>query len=374
MKKRIALIVLLILLLVVLAWGAWMIKHHMDYAITNAVFVDTEDIVNVGFQRVAGRIVSMSKKEGDWVRKGELLAKLDSKDYELSLKSLERKAEALEKSKEALEVKHSRIKPQSILSVERARARVEEVERSMESVREELEALKAQIEQLRRDRDRFWRLYKKRAVAKHDFEELDTKLKVAERKKKSLERKLDALALSRKIALKELEMAKEDMKKVKEVEKRIEETEKELLSLRERIKEAKLLISYCTLKSPITGRVAKKYKSVGDVVAPGEPIYALVDPRDIFILVLLEETKLKGVEPGCPAKIRIDALPGEEFEGVVESILPTSAAKFALVPRDISAGEFTKVVQRIPVKIRITKGDVDKLVVGMGGEVEIKRR
>ncbi len=57
----------------------------------------------------------------------------------------------------------------------------------------------------------------------------------------------------------------------------------------------------------------------------------------------------------------------------MEKILPTSAAKFALVPRDISAGEFTKVVQRIPVKVRITKGDVSKLVVGMGGEIEIKR-
>ena len=61
------------------------------------------------------------------------------------------------------------------------------------------------------------------------------------------------------------------------------------------------------------------------------------------------------------------------FEGVVEEISPASAATFALVPRDISAGEFTKVVQRIPVKIRIKKGNLSLLRVGMGGRVEIKR-
>jgi membrane fusion protein (multidrug efflux system) len=110
------------------------------------------------------------------------------------------------------------------------------------------------------------------------------------------------------------------------------------------------------------------------VVNPGMPVYALIDPKDIYILVLLEETKLKGVEVGCPAYIKIDAYPHMKYKGVVKEILPASAAKFALVPRDISAGEFTKVVQRMQVKVKITEGDTSKLVVGMGGEIEIKRK
>jgi membrane fusion protein (multidrug efflux system) len=89
--------------------------------------------------------------------------------------------------------------------------------------------------------------------------------------------------------------------------------------------------------------------------------------------VLLEESKLKGVQKGCKAYVRLDAYPNKVFEGVVEEISPASAATFALVPRDVSAGEFTKVVQRIPVKIRLTKGDMSLLRVGMGGEVEIRR-
>jgi len=138
--------------------------------------------------------------------------------------------------------------------------------------------------------------------------------------------------------------------------------------------EARVLLSYCRLKSPLSGYIAKRFHAVGDVVGPGEPVYAVVDFSKLYVLVLLEETKLRGVRPGCEARIRIDAYPGVEFRGVVTAVLPATAAKFALVPRDISAGEFTKVAQRVPVKIRITEGPVRLLRVGLGGEVEIRRK
>ena len=72
--------------------------------------------------------------------------------------------------------------------------------------------------------------------------------------------------------------------------------------------------------------------------------------------------------------LTLDAYPDKEFTGVVREVMPASAATFALVPRDISAGEFTKVAQRIPVRIEITGGDRSLLRVGLGGEVEIKRQ
>ena len=101
---------------------------------------------------------------------------------------------------------------------------------------------------------------------------------------------------------------------------------------------------------------------------------ALVNPNDLYIIALLEENKLSGVEPGSHAVIHIDAYSDQEWQGEVEQVLPASAATFALAPRDISAGEFTKVAQRIPVRIHITDGSLDKLHVGLGGEVEIKRQ
>ncbi|BAT71879.1 multidrug resistance protein A [Thermosulfidibacter takaii ABI70S6] len=372
--KRIALVVLILLTLLVLGYGGWMIKHHMDYAITNAVFVDTENIINVGFQRVGGRVVELTKREGDPVKKEEVIARIYDRDYRLAVEALEKEVEAAKEKKQELEVTLNRITPQLHFNVDKARDRVGALKEEIGSVKAEIGAVDAQIAQLRRDRKRYWNLYLKRAVAKHDFEAIDTRLKVALKKREALDKKLKALLLNLRAAKRDLKIAEEELKRIDETKRAIAELDKRIASLQAKLKDAKLQLSYCVLKSPITGRVAKKYVSVGDVVGPGIPVYALVDPKDIFILVLLEETKLEGVEPGCPAKIKIDAYPDEEYRGVVEKILPTSAAKFALVPRDISAGEFTKVVQRIPVKVKITEGDISKLVVGMGGEIEIKRR
>jgi len=132
-------------------------------------------------------------------------------------------------------------------------------------------------------------------------------------------------------------------------------------------------LKYTVLKAPFDGYIGKKFVSVGDSVKAGMPVYSIIKKDSFYINVLLEENKLKGIRVGSKARIKLDAYPDEEFEGVVEVINYATAAKYALVPRDISAGEFTKVVQRVPVKIRITKGKMELLRVGLGGEVEIKR-
>ena len=114
--------------------------------------------------------------------------------------------------------------------------------------------------------------------------------------------------------------------------------------------------------------------SEGEVVRPGQFVYAIYDPGDIYVLVFLEETKLGGVEEGAKVRIKIDAYPREEFWGVVESIGRSTASKFALIPRDVTAGEFTKVAQRIPVKVKVVKGRTELLRVGVSGEVEIEKK
>jgi membrane fusion protein (multidrug efflux system) len=120
--------------------------------------------------------------------------------------------------------------------------------------------------------------------------------------------------------------------------------------------------------------VARRFVSLGDVVAKGQAVFALVDPGDVFAVALLEENKLKGVVAGAKVDLTLDAYPKKHFLGEVQEVMPASAATFSLVPRDISAGEFTKVAQRIPVRIAITEGDLTLLRVGLGGEVEIKRQ
>ncbi len=372
-KRKITVFLLIAMLLFLIVYGALMIRHRMEYAITDAVFVDTEDIHNVGFQRVSGKIIRMTKKEGEEVHKGELLAEIDPSTYKLIVKELEKTIEAKKNKREKIRIKLK--KTIEILDIKEriAKDRVKELEDQIGSLKDRISSLDAQIEQLRRDTRRYRNLYLKGAVAKRTYERIDTELISKIRQRKALLKKLSALRKQLSISEKEILLIKANRKSIDELKKQIAEIDAQIKALKEKLKNAELDLRYCRLISPIDGRVAKKYRSVGDVVGPGIPVYALIDPKDIYILVLLEETKLRGVHVGCPAKIKIDAYPDLTYKGVVTEILPASAAKFALVPRDISAGEFTKVVQRMQVKVKITEGDVSKLIVGMGGEIEIKR-
>ncbi len=372
-KKRLSVILLMAIAFLLLTYGIWMIEHRMKYAVTDAVFVDTENINNVGFQRVNGRIIRMTKLEGDEVKKGEILAEIDPSNYKLKVQELENTIASKKNKRDKLKITLSKTIQLLDIKERIAQYRVKQVRNEIFSLRKRVASLDAYIAQLERDVHRYEELYKRGAVAKRSYEKIETELISKKRERDSLVKKIYALEDQLSIAKKEVSLVIADRKSIGEIKKNIKALNREIASLQAKLRNARLNLKYCTLISPVNGRVAKKYASIGDVVSPGVPVYALIDPKDIYILVLLEETKLKGVRPGCPADIKIDAYPDLRFKGVVREILPASAAKFALVPRDISAGEFTKVVQRMQVKVKITEGDISKLVVGMGGEIEIKR-
>jgi len=226
---------------------------------------------------------------------------------------------------------------------------------------------KRRIDQLSRDRKRLENLHRKGVVPSRRFEEISTQLRVLEKQRSALREK-------RRAVLKEAEILKVKLRKLAELDRRMEALQKELEALKKKEEDLLNMLEETVLRSPIDGYILKKYVSVGEVVRQGQFIYALYNPEDIYILVLLEETKIEGIERGNRVLIDIDAFPGVKFEGVVEEIGRATAAKFALIPRDVTAGEFTKVVQRIPVRVRITKGNPEILRVGMGGEVAIEKR
>jgi membrane fusion protein (multidrug efflux system) len=192
-------------------------------------------------------------------------------------------------------------------------------------------------------------------------------------KEKYTNQKLKELKIQLKKALEGIKLARNERKTLKEIKEEIKSLEKQIEALKENATDVKNLIKYTKLISPYTGHIAKKFVSEGEIISSGRPVYSIIPENSLYILVLLEETKLEGIKIGSKAKIYIDAFPDEKYEGEVFEINPATAAKFALVPRDVTAGEFTKVAQRIPVKIKITKGNISILKVGLGGEVEIKR-
>jgi membrane fusion protein (multidrug efflux system) len=117
--------------------------------------------------------------------------------------------------------------------------------------------------------------------------------------------------------------------------------------------QAALQLSYTRLVAPSAGVVSKKDVEVGQLVQVGQPLMAVVPIDDVWVVANLKETEVQNVNPGQRVEIRVDSYPGRSFRGSVESLSPASGARFSLLPPDNATGNFTKVVQRIPVRIRI---------------------
>jgi len=116
--------------------------------------------------------------------------------------------------------------------------------------------------------------------------------------------------------------------------------------------QAALQLSYTRITAPSNGVVSKKSVELGQLVQPGQPLMAVVPLDDIWVTANLKETETADVTPGDSADVTIDAYKGLHFRGHVESLSPATGAKFSLLPPDNATGNFTKVVQRIPVRIR----------------------
>jgi membrane fusion protein (multidrug efflux system) len=134
-----------------------------------------------------------------------------------------------------------------------------------------------------------------------------------------------------------------------------------------------LQLSYTRVVVPASGVVSKRSADVGQYVQPGQPLMTVVPVSDLWVVANLKETEIVKVRAGEKVEFTVDAYPGAVFEGVVESVSPATGARFSLLPPDNATGNFTKVIQRIPVRIRVeSQADPDRpLRPGMSAEVTI---
>jgi membrane fusion protein (multidrug efflux system) len=115
-------------------------------------------------------------------------------------------------------------------------------------------------------------------------------------------------------------------------------------------------LKYTLVRAPFPGVVIKRYRHLGDFVSAGVSILSMFNPDLVYVTANLEETRLPGVSPGNPLELEVDAF-AEPFRGRVVRIDKSTGAQFALMPRNVVSGEFTKVVQRVPVRIQIEKDE-----------------
>ena len=147
-----------------------------------------------------------------------------------------------------------------------------------------------------------------------------------------------------------------------------------LKAAKSQAEQADLNESYTRIIAPSDGIIARKAVEPGQFVPAGQPLFGCVAENKRWVLANLKETELKDIHLGQKVKIEVDALAGEKFEGKVVSIAPSTGAVFSLLPPDNATGNFTKVVQRVPVKIEfvnLSEKDIDALQLGLSAVVSI---
>lgn len=117
-----------------------------------------------------------------------------------------------------------------------------------------------------------------------------------------------------------------------------------------RLDTATLQLGYTTVIAPAAGRVGRKNVETGNRIQPGQTLMVIVNP-EIWVVANYKETQLPGMKIGSKVHMTIDAIPGHDFIGTIDSFSPASGNQFALLPADNSTGNFTKIAQRVPVKI-----------------------
>jgi membrane fusion protein (multidrug efflux system) len=129
-----------------------------------------------------------------------------------------------------------------------------------------------------------------------------------------------------------------------------------------------LNIQFSSIKAPVSGLVTGKSLEKGQFLSPGQ-VVGYVVPFHMWVVANYKETDLHGIHPGDPVRITVDALPGKNFRGHVDSIQQSTGAVLSLLPPENATGNFTKVVQRVPVKILLDPGSDPKHLLRLGMSV-----
>jgi membrane fusion protein (multidrug efflux system) len=140
------------------------------------------------------------------------------------------------------------------------------------------------------------------------------------------------------------------------------------------VAQAQLNLANTKIVAPSDGFIAKKSVEIGQLAAPGIPLIGFVDANERWVTANFKETDLSSIRPGAKVKVEVDAIGGRSFEGKVEAISSATGATFTLLPPDNATGNFTKVVQRVPVKIglnQLKEGDAEILRVGLSAYVKV---
>jgi membrane fusion protein (multidrug efflux system) len=147
-------------------------------------------------------------------------------------------------------------------------------------------------------------------------------------------------------------------------------------ALSAQVAQADLNIANTKIRAPVDGFIARKSVEIGQLATPGVPLIGFVSSTERWVIANFKETDLDDIKIGAKVDIEVDAIGGKSYEGVVDSLSAATGATFALLPPDNATGNFTKVVQRVPVRIKITDvtpDDIERLRAGLSAVVKVHK-
>ncbi|ACA88772.1 HlyD family secretion protein [Shewanella woodyi] len=151
----------------------------------------------------------------------------------------------------------------------------------------------------------------------------------------------------------------------------LQQVDANVVQARAGLKLAEIQLSDTQVRAPFSGIIGKRGAMKGQYVQPGQALYSLVPDGAVWITANFKETQIQHMQAGQQVKVTLDAFPDKAFTGVIDSLSPASGAKFSLLPAENATGNFTKIVQRIPVRIRLAANQEMRIVPGLSAVVEV---
>jgi len=309
-----------LLLVLVLAGGGW---YGWNWW-TEGRFLVSTDNAYVGVDmaimapKVSGYVEKVLVDDNQRVEAGDPLVELDPGDYRLAVAQAQ-----------------DRITAQDA-TVARLGEQLAATQASIAHAQAELDSAQAGLQKAEADFDRYAQLAKRDFASKQQLDQARANRDQAAAAVAAAEAGLASAQADRSVL------------QAEQAEARAAEAQ-----LKTQLAQARRDLDATTLRAPFAGVIGNKAVATGDYVTPGKRLLAVVPLDRIYVDANFKETELAGLEPGAKATLSVDAYPDRTFHGTVESLAPASGAVFSLLPPDNATGNFTKIVQRVPVRIRI---------------------
>lgn len=318
MKKTHKIVLGLVPLLLALGGaGAYAYAHrHLESTDNAYVRADLSPVTS----RVEGVVTTLvNARDNGSVKKGEVLLVLDSRDYLTRVGQLEAQLAAKTAVLRGLEAQVG------VLHSERNQAEAT------------LKAREADARRAGSDAHRFESLLREQYATAQRAESARAEADKAQ---------ADVAAASARVSIEDGQQ--------KALSRQIERARAELDESQAQLAQARNNLADTVIRAPVDGVVGNRSVQTGTLVKPGAQLLVLMQPASLYVQANFKETQVTRMRPGQPVAMHVDAYPDVAFTGVVDSLSPASGAQFSLLPQDNATGNFTKIVQRLPVKVRLT--------------------